>query len=220
MCNKGNLRLHKSKTTLYPISRQPATKLCEHLSLFSWLWGISKTGVSPTPPAPPLLILSHPFLQIDFYFQPPLCSGNTPLSFPTMSEEPNAQRRRVEDAPPSWALPIRSLADALPRLSDDVRQLKEQFAALSLASPQPPPAVYPTVVCAQALDDLAKDPRTHTPSRGTIPRCPGRDLPFDARRSTPGFCSASLRPRSTAPPTPPRRSQQVVHLLGPEAIPQ
>ena len=77
-----------------------------------------------------------------------------------MSEEPNAQRRRVEDTPPSWALPILSLADAHPRLSDDVRQLKEQFAALSLASPQPPPAVYPTVVSAQALDELAKDPRT------------------------------------------------------------
>ena len=75
-----------------------------------------------------------------------------------MSEEPNAQRRRVEDAPPSWAAPILSLAEALPRLSEEVRQLKEQFAALTISS-SPAPA-YPSVVSRQTLSDLAADPRT------------------------------------------------------------
>ena len=75
-------------------------------------------------------------------------------------EEPIAQRRRVEDSPPRWAAPILSLAESLPRLSEEVRQLKEQMAALSLSQQPSHRVTYPSVVTASALSDLASDPRT------------------------------------------------------------
>ena len=73
-----------------------------------------------------------------------------------MEGEPDSQRRRVEEGPPSWAIPLLS---AIPQLSDEVRQLKEKFAALSV-SPQSQSPAYPSEVTAKALSDLSTDPRT------------------------------------------------------------
>ena len=70
-------------------------------------------------------------------------------------EEPQAQRRRMDDAPPPWAAPLLSLAATGPQLSEEVRRLKEQFAALSLSSSQPAPPTYPSAVTAEALSNLA-----------------------------------------------------------------
>ena len=74
-----------------------------------------------------------------------------------MEGEPDPQRRRVEEGPPSWAIPLLS---ALPQLSDEVRQLKEKFAALSVSASQSQSPAYPSVVTARALADLSTDPRT------------------------------------------------------------
>ena len=69
------------------------------------------------------------------------------------ADEPAPQRRRGDDEPPSWALPLLTL-------SADVRELRQRLDALSLGSSRPALPTYPSQVTAQALGDLSADPRT------------------------------------------------------------